>query len=172
MSDIPILCEWTGNAMIPLGPTWARRADVQWVVGEKYRIEIRQERSSESHAHFFAALNEAWKNLPEELTEQFPTVEHMRKRALIKAGFRDERSIVCASKAEAQRVAAFIRPLDEYAFVLVRDNVVIHLTAKSQSSRAMDKATFEESKRAVLDIVAKMVGVTTGQLEKNAGASA
>lgn len=155
--------------MIPKRPL---AADRQYVVGEVYLLAVTEERSWASHGHYFAALNEAWKNLPEELADQYPTVEHMRKRALIKVGYRDERSIVCASKAEAHRVAAFIRPLDGYAFVIVCENVVIHLTAKSQSSRAMGKKDFEESKRAVLDIVARMVKVTTEQLEKNAGASA
>ena len=165
----PMAFTWDGEAMQPKRPL---AADRQYVVGEVYLLAVVEERSWASHGHYFAALGEAWKNLPEELTEQFPTVKHMRKRALIKAGFRDEQSIVCASKSEALRVAAFIRPLDEYAFVLVRDNVVIHLTAKSQSLRAMDKETFQKSKQDVLEIVAGMVKVTREQLEKNAGASA
>ena len=165
----PMAFTWDGEFMAPKRPL---AADRQYVVGEVYLLAATEERSWASHGHYFAAINEAWKNLPEELADQFPTPGALRKRALIKAGFRDERSIVCSSKAEARRVAAFIRPLDEYALVIVRDNVVIHLTAKSQSIRAMDKENFQKSKQDVLEIVAGWVKVTPEELQKNAGASA
>src|SRR3546814_9642927 len=55
---------------------------------------------------------------------RFATPDHLRRWALIRAGYRDERSIVCASKAEAQRLAAFIKPMDDYAVVLVSEAVV------------------------------------------------
>ena len=172
MSDRPLYPQdytWNGEAMIPKRPL---AADRQFVVGETYRLDVIEERSVNTHHHYFAAVNEAWKNLPEGRMEEFQTPEHLRKKMLIVAGYRDERSIVCASKAEALRVAAFIKPLDEYAIVIVRDNVVIHLTAKSQSYRAMDKKTFQESKQAVLDHISAMIGVTAKQLEKNAGTAA
>ena len=94
------------------------------VVGEEYRVDPEEERSIASHNHFFMAVNEAWRNLPEHLTEQFPTSESLRKRALIKAGYFDSRSIACSTKAEALRVAAFVRPMDEHAVVVVSKAVV------------------------------------------------
>jgi hypothetical protein len=76
--------------------------------------------------------------------EEFPTAEVLRKKMLIRAGYADERSIVCASKAEAQRVAAFVKPMDEYAVVTVREAVVRVYTAQSQSIKAMGAKPFPD----------------------------
>ena len=125
-----------------------------------------------SHRYYFASVNEAHANLPEHLAERFATPDHLRKYALIKAGYRDERSIVATSKAEAQRVAAFVRPIDDYALVVVFEAVVTIYTAKSQSVRAMGKAEFRKSIDAVLDIVSAMVGTSPDELRENAGRAA
>lgn len=164
----PLPCNWDGESFTPAGPHWARVADKHFVVGQTYPLEVREDRSAASHNHFFAAVNEAWTNLPETIAERFPSSEHLRKWALVRAGFRDERSIVCASKAEAKRVAAFIKPIDDYAVVLARDAVVIVLTAKSQSMKAMGKRDFQRSKDAVLDIVAELIGTSANELGKHA----
>lgn len=161
----PLTYAWDGEAFAPL-PRFAKHADKEFVIGQNYRLEVQEERSAISHRHYFASLHEAWLNLPEVHAERFATEEHLRKYALIKAGYRDERSIVCASKAEAQRVAAFIRPMDEYAIVTVHDATVIVYTAKSQSSKAMGKQAFQESKQAVLDIVSQLIGVPQTTLER------
>lgn len=161
-----ILCDWDGEVMRPASPLWAKRADAQWVVGERYQVDIRQERSDASHRAYFAAINECWQNLPEDKQAQYPTSEHLRKWALVKAGYRDERSIVCVSPSEARRIAAFIMPIDDYAVVLASDAVVKVYTAKSQSYRAMGKAEFQKSKDAVLDVLAKLLGVSVDDLKK------
>ena len=165
----PVAFRWDGEAMLPLHP---RIADKQYVVGEIYRLEPREERSAASHAHYFASITEAHSNLPDDSAERFPTPDALRKFALIRAGFRDERSIVASSKAEALRLAAFIKPMDEFAVVTVKDAVVIVYTAKSQSMKAMGKADFEASKKAVLDIVAQMIGSNADTLQRNAGRAA
>ena len=172
MTDEPIVCAWDGEHLTPVGQTWARRADAQWVVGERYYVEIRQERSQASHRAYFASINEAFQNLPEDVAERFPSPDALRKYALIKAGYCNSDSIVAGSKAEAQRLAAFVRPREQFAVVTVKDAVVTVYTAHSQSVRAMGKADFEKSKAAVLDIVAQMIGTTAPALERNAGAAA
>ena len=98
-------------------------------------------------------------NLPEGLAERFASDEHLRKYALIKAGNRDERSIVCTSRAEARRIAAFVRPIDDYSIITVSETVVSQFTAKSQSVEAMGKSQFQAGKDAVLGILAEMIGV-------------
>lgn len=165
----PITFRWSGEVMEPLNP---KQADRQYYVGQTYRLVPFEERSPASHSHYFAAIHEAWVNLPEDATARFPTAEHLRKWALIRAGYRDERSIVCASKAEALRFTKFIKPLDDYAVVLCQDAVVKVLTAKSQSTAAMGKKDFQASKDAVLMIVAELIGVPPGDLAKNASAAA
>jgi len=145
----PVLFRWSGEAMEPL-PRFARACDAAYTVGEVYRMEVQEQRSLISHNHYFASLNDIFLSLPEEFGDRIPTVEHMRKWALIRCGYRDERSIVCASKAEAKRIAAFVKPLDEFAIIVVHEATVTVLTAKSQSMKAMGKADFQKSKDDVL----------------------
>jgi hypothetical protein len=57
---------------------------------------------------------------------------------------------------------------DDYAIVLMEGMVVTVWRAESQSYKAMGKKRFTESKRAVLDYCASLVGVSTNDLERNA----
>src|SRR5579862_9022343 len=154
---------WDGEAMRPL-PAFARLAAARYGKGKVVALAPAEARSSPSHRHYFACLRLAWINLPEAYAWRFPTEEHLRKYALIKAGFRDERSIVAASVAEARRIAAFIRPIDDYSIVTVEGCVIIQFTAKSQSLTAMGKQRFEASKEAVLGILSQMIGVDPERL--------
>ena len=86
---------------------------------------------------FFAVIREAWLNLPEAEAERHRSPDHLRKWALIRAGYRNELTIACASKAEADRKIGQLKALDDYAVVLARDNLLIVYTAKSQSLKAM-----------------------------------
>ena len=160
---------WSGEAMLPLYPGAAAR---QYEKGGVYPLEVREDRSANTHRHYFACINDGWANLPEVHTERFPTSEHLRKYLLIKAGYFDARTIVAASKAEAQRIAAFIKPMDEFAVVTAREATVAVYTARSQSVRAMGKAEFQRSKDAVLDELAAMIGVEREALAQNAGKAA
>jgi hypothetical protein len=162
---------WTGEAFTPL-PGFAKRADAAFVVGEVYQLEPVEERSSKSHAHEFAWLREAWMNLPESLADQFPTAEHLRKRALIQAGFYNETIVDAGTIAAAIRVCAAFRAREEFALVFVRGSFVIIREAKSQSRRAMDKQEFQLSKTAIMDVVAELVGVKPAALQANAGRAA
>jgi len=171
MTFAPLNCRWTGDAFVPIG-RHAGEATQRCVIGQIYRLSEVSERSDATHNHYFAVVKEAWQNLPESMAERFDSPEKLRKYALIKCGYADQRQIVCASKAEAQRLAAFIRPMDEYAIVLAQEAVVTVFTAQSQSYRAMGKAEFAESKNKVLDYVAALVGVQPAELEQNAGRAA
>lgn len=165
----PLKYRWSGEVMEPLVPSVA---NAQFTAGETYRLEVWEERSANSHNHYFAALNEGWLNLPDIFTGQFPTSEHLRKWLLIRTGHRDERTIVTGSKAEARRLAAFIRPMDEFAVVQVHEASISVFTAKSQSARAMGRAAFQKSKSDVLDALAEMIGVERKTLDANAGKAA
>lgn len=167
---IPLLTTWTGTGF-EVAPRHRKQADAEFVIGERYVVDVQQERSAKTHSHYFAALTEAWRNLGEDQAERFATVEHLRKFSLIKCGFYDERSIVCASKAEALRIASFIKPLDGFAIVTAKESVVRVYTAKSQSMRAMGKAEFGRSKTAVLEYVASLIGVAPGALEREGRAA-
>jgi hypothetical protein len=168
---IPLEFVWAEGAMRPLD-RFQKRAAGQYVEGEVYRLGVVEERSSNSHSHYFASVTEAWRNLPEGAAEQFQTADHLRKFALIKCGFFNVRTVALGSQAEAERVASFVKPLDEYAIVTVTGAVVSIYTAKSQSYRAMPKGEFQQSKQAVLDYLASMVGVSAKQLGDEAGRAA
>lgn len=165
MDHAPIPCRWNGEAMVPL-PNYARQADRQWVIGEVYRVADIEERSDVSHRHEFAWLREAWKSLPESLSDQFPSVEHLRKRALIEGGFYHETIIDTGSQAAALRVASYARGEDDFAHVVTRGALVVVRKAKSQSRRHMDKAEFQASKTAILNVVAAMLAVEPSTLQR------
>lgn len=158
MTDAPILYTWNGEAMVPLA-RFHNRVNADFTVGEVYRMTAAEERSLVSHRHYFAQLHEIWMNLPDELAAQFPSSEHLRKHCLCMTGFRNERKLVASSVAEARKIAAWIRPRDEYAIVSTAENVVVEWTAQSQSTKAMGKARFQESKTKVLDFASEMIGL-------------
>lgn len=143
--------------MKPLNP---RRADAFYAVGERYIMEPVHQRSDATHRHEFAWLREAWMSLPEGLADLYPTTEHLRKRALIEAGYYDETVIDVNSNAAALRVATALRAIDDFSLVIVRGGFVIRRTAKSQSRRAMKAKEFQESKTAIMEVIAGMIGVS------------
>jgi hypothetical protein len=134
-----------------------------------YTLGITEERSAASHRHYFACINDAWRNLPEDKVERYPSPEHLRKWALIRAGYHNERSIVCQNKKQAEAIIALVEALDEFSVAVVRGNVIKIYTAKSQSTDNMPREQFEKSKQDVLAILAEVIGVTTKQLEKEGG---
>lgn len=166
----PIACRWDGESFTPL-PRLARVADEHFVIGEVYHLIEQAERSPKSHRHYFVMIKEAWENLPESET-RFPTPEHLRKYALIRAGYCDERQVVCASKAEAVRWWPVMQAADTYALVVPKGPIVTIYTAKSQSMKAMGAKDFQASKDAVLQIVADLIAVTPALLSERAGMAA
>jgi hypothetical protein len=168
MNEQPIQVMWDGEAFVPANPHWARRADEQFVVGERYAMVEHHERSSASHAHYFATLHDLWLNLPEHVAPQFPTAEHLRKHALIATGYADRRSIVCSSAAEARRIAAFIAPSDTFAVVKVDAATITVWTAQSQAMKAMGKKAFQQSKDDVLGWCADRIGLPADAEQRRA----
>jgi hypothetical protein len=140
-----------------------KRVEAAYADGETVVLAPLEPRSSQAHSHYFAVLNELWANLPHEISDQFVTSEHLRKRALIMTGWRDETSLVLPSKAEALKVAAWSRQgLDEHAVISVSGTTVVRLVAKSQSLRAMGKEDFTKSKADVLGWIEDLIGIDRG----------
>ena len=172
MSRIPpIVYEWTDDGhMVPL-PFFRKRCDEHFVVGEHYRLDPRASDDTQTRNHQFAVIRDAWLNLPEHLAAIYPSPEHLRKRALIEAGFYHEEIIDTGSKAGALRVTSYVRHKDDFALVIVRGPLVVIRTAKSQSRAAMDKAELQKSKTAILDIIAQLVGTDASTLAANTEAA-
>lgn len=170
---IPITYQWDSeaNAMIPKvhDAALARR---QFKHGADYRLAVREERSPESLGHYMATLKDIHDNLDDAHREEYPTPQHLRKRALIKLGYRHVVDFPCESEKEAKlmkdRLAKFIKADDEYAVIVRSGSVVRKMTAMSQSRDGeMDRQTFEESKRQVLDLAAGLVGASRKEAERN-----
>lgn len=172
MSAAPMIYEWSGEGMVPVGPRFKKEADASFVIGQRYRLTDIEDRSDASHKHEFAWLREAWHQLPEDLAAEYPTPEHLRKRALIEAKYYNETIVDAGSNAAAIRVASAFRAREQFAVVIVRGPLVAIREAMSQSRRAMDGKTFQESKQKVLEIVADMIGVGVDELNRNAARAA
>lgn len=156
---------WDGlhSIMVPQRP---KLCDRQYVDGEEYRLGVIEERSTNSHNHYFAMLHEAWNSLPDELAMRFPSPEHLRKWALIQAGFYTVDDFACATHEEAMRLAVFLRTHEPYIVTVIEGATISRLEAKSQSMKAMGKREFQESKEKVLDVVAALIGTTRDALSK------
>ena len=154
---------WRDGAFVPEGRT-ALFCHDEFGEGEVVTFERHEERSVNSHNHYFACINEAWSNLPE-ADSRFPNPEALRKWALIRSGWCTEASVVCDSPEQARTIAAFMG-YSEGVVVVVRDNVVKRYVAKSQSLKAMNKEDFQRSKSDVLDTLAELIRVKRSRLEK------
>lgn len=161
----PVIFTWDGQVMRP-HDRFSRVCGRQFTPGEHYTLIVHEERSQASHNQFFAAVAEAWKNLPEGQAHRFPTPEHLRKYALIRCGYANKRHIVCTSDEEALRIAAFMQPLDAYAVFAASGPVLTVYTAQSQAKDAMNKAQFQKSKQDVLDFLGDFIGIAGEQLSQ------
>lgn len=168
MSMAPIEFFWNENhVMVPM-QRFAKLADKQFVVGEIYTMVVEEQRSANSHRHYFACVKEAWNNLPEDKVARYPTPEHLRKWALIRCHYYDEKTIVCSSADQADAIVALTEMLDQFAVIIVKGKIVKIFKAKSQSVENMKKEEFERSKQDVLALLADVISVPQKDLEKQA----
>ncbi len=165
----PIVFQWLDGAMVPMR-RFSNICGDAFVENEFYKMDVIEERSWRSHKHYFAALHEAWANLPETyaLEPWAQSDTHLRRYALIKTGWSDSQTFACGSQAEARRWAANMRPLDEYSIIVAVGPAVIRYTAKSQKVSAMGAKDFQKSKIDVLDFVSDLIGVDRGALDGSA----
>lgn len=137
-------------------------------VGAVHGWQMAEHRSKSSHDHFFACVNEAWKNLSEDMADDFPSPEHLRKWALIKAGFCSETRIACANNSEAMTLATKAKSLDKYSVVAIDGKAVTIWTADSQRRDAMGRQAFQEAKERALHIISNLLGTDVTILQEAA----
>ena len=135
-----ISCIYRDGVLAPANPYWSKLAARQFKEGEAYSVEIRQDRSDARHRAYFAAIHEAWANLSDDLALRFPDEDYLRRWALVKAGFCDERNFVCDTAADAKQIAALARAMDRYAVIEVKGKLVRVWTAQNQDYRSMNKS--------------------------------
>lgn len=164
----PILVRYVDGNFVPANAPMAKRCEQHFQQGELYRIDFREDRSSNSHKHYFASINSAFKNLPENYAHLCPTPDDLRRRALIVNGYADHIDLVGIADEAAIEIARQIRRHGGYAIVTSNGNVHRIYIAKSQSMRAMDKHEFQASKQAVLNTISDWIGVDPATLAANA----
>lgn len=155
----PLLMSWDGECFRPVGQRACAEADKYFVIGARYRMAEYADRSIKSHNHYFSRIAELWANLPESDADRFPTSEHLRKYALIRCGFHDSSTLVCATNAQAIMAAQWSKPIDEFSVFIAKDCVVTRYTAKSQSRKAMPGKEFQDSKTKVLEWIEDYLAV-------------
>lgn len=141
---------------------------VKQAVGDVHGWQMAEHRSKASHDHFFACVNEAWKSLPEDMADDFPSPEHLRKWALIKAGFCSETRIACANNSEAMTLATKAKAMDKYSIVAIDGKLVTIWTADSQRKDAMGRQAFQEAKERALHIISELIGTDAATLKEAA----
>lgn len=159
----PAAFKWDGRVMVPMRHRFAERTyvvdKVYWLV-EAHLMDA----SDSSKRHLFAVLNKAWQSLPENLKDAYPTMDALRKRALIEAGYYDEMATEVGDAATAGRIITSLRRQNDFSYVFRKDGHVFQRTAKS--IKDMDKETFEAAKQKVFEIVAELIGVSVDELTK------
>lgn len=164
------------RCMVP-DPIYRGVAHKQYTLGDRYPLSIVEVRSRASHDHYHACIQEAFLNLPENISARFPSPDHLRRWVLIETGWYDEKEFEFDNEKDARRLGTFIRTEDDYARINIakvadKKFKVIVRRAKSQSYAAMEKKAFTDSKQAVLDYLETMIDVSRGTLKKQAGRSA
>jgi len=153
------------HVMVPRGVFFSRLAERTFTSHATYRLIVAEESASpETRRHFFACVREAWNNLPENLIDEYPSEEHLRKTALIRTGFCHHVHMILKNRAEAIRTAGQLQKTDEYAIIDLKDNVIDWFTAKSQADNAMGKREFARSKTAVFDWLSRLIGTPVEEL--------
>lgn len=168
MTYAPIHWRWDGEVMRPHRPRDQTRARIMYHEGDVYLLDAHDEVSAASRGHYFASLKDAWDSLPDEQLKRFPSVEHLRKWALVRAGYCVDDYRTYGTPEDAKIAARHIRAHSQFGVITVEGNIVLVRTARSQSSREMSREEFQESKTKVLNIVEDLLGVPTGHFKEPA----
>jgi hypothetical protein len=124
-----------------------------------------KQRTTQSHNHQFAAINDCFDNLPisHAGAPYAASAEAFRKHGLIVTGHCDVETVDVldheAAKAIAPMVSKNAKAAHGYALTIVRGPLVICSTPHSQSFKAMGKEQFNKSKADVLDWAERLLGV-------------
>lgn len=159
MTGAPLYFRWDGDGMIPIG-RYVREANERFVVGERYQMEVIEQRSQAFHAFYFARVAELWSNLPERFGDRFKSPDHLRAYALVHTGHCEENVVTVESEEVAQRVGAFALALDDLCIIDIKGTVVSVFKAHSQKKSAMDAQAFRDSAQDVIDFIEnEMIGL-------------
>ena len=113
--------------------------------------------SDPARRRYFAHIRDVWDSLPDHRRELHLTPKHLRKWALVKAGYCDTNIVNCGSKRAAIEVAAMAKRLDTFCVTDIRGSVVVIHTALSQTKRMQPRKIFLECAAAVERVLDDMI---------------
>lgn len=161
---------YDGAVLEPDGHFSAAALQSRLGAGEVLLIDIEPNRSRATHNHQFAFIKTAWDNLPEAMKDApyAKTPDTLRKHALIMTGYAKSRMFALGCERRAVRMARHMRDMDEdeeiYSIVTTDGPVVYRVTAESQKERLMGRHRFQQSKQAILEWLADLIGVEPQEL--------
>ena len=162
---------WSGTAMIPK-PAAMPFCVNHFERGEEYRLMVQEDRSVAFHKFFFAVLDTAFANLPEDLVARFPTKYKLRLWCLAYAGFSHDQTLTYRNEYEARLIYDYAVQREDDSHIQINGNEVQIFTPYSMSYASMHKEEFREAAEAIFDILSKMIGVDVTTLKKNADKAA
>lgn len=170
----PVMLTWDREAQAfrPSNGRALMLADEQFEHGADYSMAAIDERSGNSHDHFFCATREAFDNWPEDYPHALPDEDHLRYHALIATGYYDQ-VVVYGETAEAANADALkiVRRVP-YAEISAFETVAIvrlpRTMKKQRNGGDMDRAEWQKAKQDCLDFYAAVLGISVDQLREQA----
>ncbi|MBI1202657.1 MAG: hypothetical protein GC182_09120 [Rhodopseudomonas sp.] len=163
----PVTFQWDGDQMVPfIGAK--ELCNLQYIVGERYRLSPYDERSDKTHNQFFAVVHEAWHNWPEYHPDQFGSDRALRKFALIRTGHYDQFTTIFGDSKEAARFIARLIEDEGYIESSIVGQVAVIRMAKTQKVLSMPRKPFQIVKQDVFDFLSAIIGVDVTTLSKEA----
>jgi hypothetical protein len=160
------------RVMVPV-ERYRLHAERQYQDGAEYPLIPLEARSRAAHSRYFAALNEAYGNLPETISKRWETSEHFRKWVLIEVGEFYEKEfefIGVDAERQARRLAAFIRTEDEFARIFVTCVEAGSFREDDAADAAVAIWNRDAQSRALTDRMKRVVS-TVLRLYRDGGAS-
>lgn len=161
----PIVFTWDGERMIPLS-RFQSLCQKQFTAGHRYTLA--PGRSQISHDHFFACVDKAWQNWPEDYPRPLASADHLRKHALIQTGHYEQSVGHFGTNEKAvEHVRMFLRHVD-YAEYSIAEDVAVVRVAKTQKKAAMNASEFQQSKEDVLGFLSSVLRIDVTTLSSEA----
>lgn len=142
-----------------------RLCERQFELEDDYPLGPAENAPSRGRAAIFATVHDVWDNLPD-TQKAFPSEEHLRKTALVKAGWADHSQTILDTPGDAKKFGVMVRKVDAYAIITISGNVVDVWTARSIATGRITSEEFKPVKLRALKWLDSLVGLTPEQLEE------
>ena len=165
----PVQFVWdAANRVMRPQERFNRLCDRQYQDGELYALGPVEDIDNVSRGKFMKAIKMTWENLPAKY-KRFPSPEHLRKAALVGAGWCNQSHDVFDSVADAKRHADGIRNANGYA-VIVRSGCVVDVRiARSIAAGQITAEKWREVRPRALDWASEQINVAREAVEREVG---